>query len=108
MSKIIKFPSTSAGADLPSPKQTATTAQKKFGLRTIVTFFLRAAWIITTLLWPLLRWILSANLVFQFGRMLYYWDTRGVHSGWTFTLHFAVFTALTCFIAMYDPKLKRK
>jgi len=39
--------------------------------------------------------------------MIYYWETPGVYAGWTFLAHFAGLTALTCFVASYEPKFMR-
>jgi hypothetical protein len=55
-------------------------------------------------MWPLLRWIVAYEVLWQLLRMLWYWNTPGVHAGWTFLLHFALLTALTYFVAVYEPK----
>ena len=65
---------------------------------------LNGVWGVTVLLWPILQWILSLDCVYQLVRMLYYWNTPGVYAGWTFLLHFSVFTALMYFVAFYNPK----
>ena len=64
---------------------------------------IKAAWIMTALLWPVGRWIGGLDVAWQFFRMLWYWDTPGVHAGWTFLLHFGVMAALTYFVGVYTP-----
>ena len=61
-------------------------------------------WVVTVLVWPLLKWVLSMDCLYQLGRMLYYWDTPWVHGGWTFLFHFTFFTVLTYFVSIYKPK----
>lgn len=64
----------------------------------------RTIWAVTVLVWPVLRWVLSFEVLFQMVRMFYYWNTPGVYAGWTFLLHFAVLTAITYFVSAYTPK----
>lgn len=64
----------------------------------------KGIWVFTVLVWPILKWIVSIDCVFQFVRMMYFWDTPGVYVGWTFLLHFAGLTALTYFVSIYKPK----
>lgn len=65
---------------------------------------IKAVWIMTVLVWPIVRWIIGIEVGLQFFRMLWYWHTPGVHAGWTFLLHFGVLTALTYFVGAYKPK----
>jgi hypothetical protein len=64
----------------------------------------KAVWVMAVLFWPLLKWVVSIEVVFQMLRMAYYWNTPGVHAGWTFLLHFTGFVALTYFVSAYRPK----
>lgn len=65
---------------------------------------LQAVWVVTVLVWPILKWIVSMDCVFQLVRMIYYWDTPGAYAGFMFLLHFAVLTMLTYFVSIYRPK----
>ena len=60
--------------------------------------------IVVALLWPLLKWVLAIDVTWQLVRMLYFWQTPGVHAGWTFLAHFAVLVALTCLVGVHRPK----
>ena len=59
--------------------------------------------ITVALLWPLLKWVLAIDVTWQFARMLYFWQTPGFYTGWTFLGHFAVLAALTYFVAVRRP-----
>ncbi|MES3021697.1 MAG: KleE stable inheritance protein [Pseudomonadota bacterium] len=55
-------------------------------------------WTLIVLLLPLLKFVLGLDLLFQFGRMLYYWQTPGMHAGITCMLHFLGAVGLVVFI----------
>lgn len=100
MSKIIKFP---AIAEPPKATVQAAPAPKAQG-GGILAGIVKAAWVVTVLVWPFLRWIVALDVVVQFVRMLWNWHTPGTYPGWNFLLHFAVLTALTYFVSLYKPK----
>ena len=62
------------------------------------TTLLGLVWLLTALVWPLLRWVIAMDCVYQMVRMLYYWDTPGTYAGFTFLAHFMVLIALNCFV----------
>jgi len=102
MGKIINFPkhakvaqAVESSLKLPLPK-----AKK----RNIGSTLIKIVWVLTVLLFPLLELILLIDCVFQFFRMLYYWNTKEVHAGLIFVLHFFGLTALICFVALYKTK----
>jgi hypothetical protein len=106
MTNIIKFPkATEATAtvvqDTPQQAEKAAPTVKVNGVFARV---LKTVWVVTVLVWPVLKWVVSIDVFFQFIRMMYHWNTPGVHAGWTFLLHFAVLTALTYFVSLYKPK----
>jgi len=106
MAKIINFPKQTrvapvveSGLVLPLPK--AKMPRKKPGIGSTL---IKIVWVLVVLLLPLVEWIIALDCVFQFFRMLYYWNTKGVHAGVTFSLHFFSYAALICFVALYKPK----
>ena len=106
MAKIINFPKQTrvapvveASLVLPLPK--AKMPRKKPGIGSAL---IKIIWVPAVLLFPLVEWIIALDCVFQFFRMLYYWNTNGVHAGVTFGLHFIGYAALICFVALYKPK----
>lgn len=64
-------------------------------------------WGITALCWTVMRFIIPLVVFWQFLRMLWFWDTPGVHAGWNFLAYFAGYTALYYFVAIYRPKAFR-
>lgn len=105
MSKIIKFPGVQDEPTTPaSPPEVPTKPARRFTAATVLNAVVRFVWVITVLVWPVAKWIISIDVFFQFLRMFYHWDTPGVHAGWTFLAHFAVLTALTYFVSLYKPK----
>ena len=106
MAKIINFPKhtqvatvVESGLVLPLPK--AKMPRKKLGIGSTL---IKIVWVLVVLLLPLVEWIIALDCVFQFFRMLYYWNTKEVHAGITFSLHFFSYAALICFVALYKPK----
>lgn len=106
MSNIIKFPG--GGVPEPAAPPVAVPEKRKAGWdakgKAILGAIWRAVWVLFVLVWPLLKWVISIEVFFQFIRMLYHWNTPGVHAGWTFLLHFTVLTVLTYMVAFYKPK----
>ncbi|WP_426107463.1 KleE stable inheritance protein [Massilia sp. TSP1-1-2] len=65
---------------------------------------LKGIWIATLLVWPILKWIVALDCVYQMVRMMYHWNTPGSFAGFRFLLHFGIFVALTYFVSLYKPK----
>jgi hypothetical protein len=106
MAKIIKFPNAGGLVD-PAPPVAAIAAKPKARTpvwKRVVNGLIRCAWTVLVLFWPIIKWVVSLDVVYQVGRTMYYWDTPGVGAGWTLLLHFAVLTALTYLVAFYEPK----
>jgi hypothetical protein len=70
----------------------------------LLSGLVRAVWVTTVLVWPVLKWVLSIEVFFQLLRMFYHWNTPGVHAGWTFLAHFGALATITYFVALYKPK----
>lgn len=102
MTNIIKFPRQAKTVAEVKPHATVPTpraAQPGIGATAI-----KGVWVFTVLVWPIMKWIVSIDCVFQLVRLMYYWNTPGVYAGWTFFCHFSVLTALTYFVSFYKPK----
>ena len=95
MTNIIKFPGKAEApaevAPEPAAQEKPAPAAPRRGLFAPVV---KAVWVVVVLVWPLLKWIVSIDVFFQFIRMVYHWNTPGVFAGWTFLAHFAVLVAL--------------
>jgi hypothetical protein len=109
MTKILQFPrggnspttsenSASDGSAMAPPQRKDTKAAS------FTKGMIKGLWLLTGLMWPLLRRVFALDLVFQFVRMLWHWNTPDLHAGWTFMLHFALFCTLYYFVAVYEPE----
>ena len=103
MSNIVKFPRATKSPPI-EPVVSVEPAVPKKVAQGLLAGLVKCLWVATVLVWPILKWILSIEVFFQFARMLYYWNTPGVPAGWTFLLHFSVLTAITYFVSIYKPK----
>jgi hypothetical protein len=104
MVKIINFPQQTrvlplAESGLPLAK--AKMPVNKLGIGSVL---IKTIWVSAVLLFPLVEWIIALDCVYQFLRMLYYWHTKGIHAGVTFSFHFIGYAALFYFVALYKPK----
>lgn len=117
MSNVFKFPGStnqavdrSEGKTVESPPPSAVVTPEKrakttrVGVTPVVMAILKALWVTLALFWKPVKWLLSFDVAFQFFRMLWHWETPGVHAGLTFLLHFAVLAALTYFVTCFRPK----
>lgn len=64
-------------------------------------------WGVTVFCWTFMRFIIPLIVFWQFLRMMWFWDTPGVHAGWNFLAYFAGYTALYYFVAFYRPRFMR-
>jgi hypothetical protein len=102
MTNIINFPRRAKPVieDVPKAATPAPTPVKA-GIGAGVV---KAVWVVVVLVWPILKWVVALDCVYHLIRMMYHWNTPGIHAGVTFLLHFAVLTALTYFVSVYKPK----
>ncbi len=80
ISNIVKFPKVTkplAIEPLGTPAATASTTSKTEGLG-LPADLVKFVWVVTVLIYPILKWALSIEVFFQFVRMLYHWNTPGV------------------------------
>lgn len=102
MAKIIKFPK--GARAVPPQRPPVDSGPAKEPSRPVNTGgVMKVVWVATVLLWPWVKWFVVLDVLFQFGRMIYHWNTPGSFAGWTFLLHFGVLTVITYFVSMYKP-----
>ena len=102
MTNVIKFPERKKPAQ-QTPGQPIEPKNAPNLLQSLRRKTLKAVWYMTVLSWPLLRWVLAFDVTIQFIRMLIDWNHPDTYSGWRFLFHFAVFSALTYYVSLYDP-----
>ena len=100
---VVNFPKNTATNGVVETKRKQVNGFAVF-LSRVPTMLWRAIWVITVLVWPIVKWPLSIEVFWQLLKTMYYWNTPGVHAGWTFLAHFTVLTVLTYFVSAYKPK----
>lgn len=104
MSNVIPFPirrRINQLADPPPIEQPPSVAESRMGK------IIAVVWTITVLCWTFMRFVIPMIVFWQFLRMMWFWNTPGVHAGWQFLAYFAGYTALYYFVAFYRPKAMR-
>lgn len=101
MADIIQFPAVTTSKDKacsPAPGRQSVSQPSPNGpsVRQII-------WVLTVLCWPMLRFIMVCDVLFQLLRALVLWDTPGAHAGWTLLLHYGFFCYLTWLVAYGEP-----
>ena len=106
MTKIIQFPRRDSSTPITglAPPVVQPKPLDGAGGRGVLSNLIKVVWVVTVLLWPLMKWILSLDVLFQAARMIYHWITPDVYATWTFLLHLAVLVVLTSFVSLYKPK----
>lgn len=101
MTNIIQFPA--RGRQGPALDVVAVPARHDDAMKKILSGIGATLQVVLMLLWPLLRWVLAIDVAWQFFRMLYHWNTPGVHAGWTFLAHFLAFVVITYLVSASKP-----
>ena len=101
MAKINIFPN---GSSINKNPVTQKSSPLKMNwLKPIYRSIIFIIQIVLAIFWIPIKWILSIDCFFQLLRMMYYWNTPGIHAGWTFLMHFALLTTLMIFITSSKP-----
>ncbi len=104
MTKIIQFPKSSVPLTLETkPVKVDPVASNERKNHSLFSGLIKIIWVPVVIIWPILKWVISLDVLFQFVRMFVLWDTPGAYPGWTFAIHFGVLTALTWFVSIYNP-----
>lgn len=106
MTNILQFPRRDSPVPTrdPAPPGAQPNPLAAAEGRGVLSNLIKVVWVVTVLLWPLMKWILSLDVLFQAARMIYHWNTPDVYATWTFLLHLAVLVVLTYFVSLYKPK----
>jgi hypothetical protein len=104
MTNIIQFPRSDSRADDLAPLKLQARPIDGAGGGGVLGKLVRVVWVATVLVWPVIKRVLSFDVLFQLFRMLYHWSTPGAYAPWTFFLHFSVLVVLTCFVSLYKPR----
>lgn len=90
----------------PQPQTHAANAAHVSGstLANIVHGLVGALYIVLVVLWIPVRFMLIANVVLQFFKMLFKWHVSPFDAAWPFVLSFTVLAVLTYIMATWKPK----
>lgn len=107
MGIVLKFPAKVDGGkkEVAAPAR-STVKDDRINpvLAVLVTKVVHLLWIITLLVWPVLRWIIAIDVAFYGFMTALAWDTPDTHYGMKFTIHLLVFVALIYFVTQYKEK----
>lgn len=100
MPTIIKFPVRGPLAQprQPVPQAVSAPKRKKSSVLAIIIYM------IVGLCWPLIQFGMTIDCLYQFIRMLYYWNTPGTYAGFRFIAHFLLYSGLFYYIAFGMPE----
>ena len=113
MTNIIQFPRGNAQKAVLAPVLAPVPVKQTQGFNAwalllgLVRGLVNFVWLVMMIGWPVINWLACMDILFQFGRMIYFWHTPGIHAGWMFLAHFAGLSALNYFVASYEPKFMR-
>jgi Uncharacterized KleE stable inheritance protein len=101
-------PARATAGQAPAPSlKTERTRSTGFKVKAVSLLLLKgiwtSVWLVLVLMWPIVQWIAGFDLLFQLIRTAYYWNTPGVYAGWTFLLHFTVFTVWIYLVGVHRP-----
>ena len=108
MSDIVQFPKVDRQQEQSERDwEPVATNQATFFQHSSVKAILRGVsrfvWLLTVLMWPIMKWVVLPRSRSSFSACCII-GTPEANAGWTFLLHFAVLTALTCYVSIYEPK----
>lgn len=103
MANIIMFPEKKTRS-VESVQDRSTKRSNVVIEKSVLGGMNRFVWVVTVLTWPVFKWVLSLDVLFQMFRMICRWNSSDIYAGWNFLLHFSVLTAFTYYVSIYKPK----
>jgi hypothetical protein len=106
MNNVIKFPG-NRDKNQPQNQKASNGAGHVSGgtIRNIAHGAMSALYIVLVMLWTPVRFMLIANVVLQFFKMLFKWHESPFSAAWPFMASFAVLAVLTYIMATWKPKV---
>lgn len=107
MTNVVRFPRKKAEPENQSvPEQTQPNVPhaSESVQRNILHGILGAIYIVLVGLWVPIRFLLIANVVIQFFRMIINWHNGAFAALWPFALSFILLSVLTYIMATWKPK----
>ncbi|EFL3636758.1 KleE protein [Escherichia coli] len=105
MTNVVKFPRQEDGKPQQGQPVENTAGQTSgSAMRNIMRGVIGAVYIVLVILWIPVRFLLIANVVIQFFKMLFKWSDGPFSAAWPFVISFLVLAALTYIMATWKPK----
>lgn len=105
MTNVVKFPRNESHRQKQVQPVKNTVGQASDNtLRNIVHGIIAAVYMVLVILWIPVRFLLIANVIVQFFKMLFKWDQGAFSAAWPFVLSFLILAVLTYIMATWKPK----
>ncbi|CAM6479722.1 KleE protein [Shigella sonnei] len=106
MTNVVKFPRQegSKPQQIRAVEDVAGPASENT-VRNILYGVIGAVYMVLVILWIPVRFLLIANVVIQFFKMLFKWSDGPFAASWPFVTSFLVLATLTYIMATWKPKL---
>ncbi|HDZ7103000.1 KleE stable inheritance protein [Klebsiella pneumoniae] len=106
MTNVVKFPRQKDSK--PQQGQSVENAAGQTSgsaMRNIMHGVIGAVYMVLVILWIPVRFLLIANVVIQFFKMMFKWSDGPFAAAWPFVISFLVLAALTYIMATWKPKV---
>ena len=106
MTNVVKFPRQKGGKpqQIRAVEDVAGPASENT-VRNILYGVIGAVYMVLVILWIPVRFLLIANVVIQFFKMLFKWSDGPFAAAWPFVTSFLVLATLTYIMATWKPKV---
>ncbi|EBT2773831.1 KleE protein [Salmonella enterica] len=105
MTNVVKFPrQEDSKPQQGQPVENAAGQTSGSAMRNIMQGVIGAVYMVLVILWIPVRFLLIANVVIQFFKMMFKWSDGPFAAAWPFVISFFVLAALTYIMATWKPK----
>ena len=72
--------------------------------KTFLNRLVTLCWMVTVFVWPVMKWILSLNVLMHFIWMLMSWKDKGFYALLVFLFYFMILVFFTYFVESFKPE----
>ncbi|EGB4506681.1 KleE protein [Salmonella enterica] len=106
MTNVVKFPRhEDSKQQQDQPVQNTAGHASVSTMRNIMYGLIGAVYMVLVILWIPVRFLLIANVVIQFFKMMFKWSDGPFAAAWPFVISFLVLAVLTYIMATWKPKV---
>jgi hypothetical protein len=110
--KLYQFPRHGRSGSIASVQSEAVKTPKGSiktptisGWKRFMLWSIGLVWLFLGLFWPLFKWIVAMDVVFQLLRALYYSSEPAIHATLQAAIHAFLYLLLSLFVYLYRPKV---